>query len=197
VFLVEFAPGAWEAKHTHPGPLIGYILQGTFDLEHEGRATAAYKADQAFYVEPGKIHAAINSSDKPVKFIVTLVVEKVSPLQVQFRSNRSKAASRPLSSQEKPAGVTGREAAQREAAQIWKMIGELDRRVQLLDADIAAEEERIGNLTDLTPAYPILAMSRGVRRDNLMDTIAALKERLPRLDQAEPLAEGMNKKPPR
>jgi hypothetical protein len=28
-------------------------------------------------------------------------------------------------------------AAQREAAQIWKMIGELDRSVQLLNADIA------------------------------------------------------------
>jgi hypothetical protein len=81
------------------------------------------------------------------------------------------------------------EAAQREAAQTWKMIGELDRSVQLLDADIAAEEERIGKSDRSDPAYPILAMSLGVRRDNLMDTIAALKERLPRLDQAELLAE--------
>jgi hypothetical protein len=81
------------------------------------------------------------------------------------------------------------EAAQREAAQIWKMIGELDRSIQLLDADIAAEEERIGKSDRSDPAYPILAMSLGVRRDNLMDTIAALKERLPRLDQAELVAE--------
>jgi quercetin dioxygenase-like cupin family protein len=33
VLSVEFAPGAQEAKHTHPGPLIGYILEGTLDLE--------------------------------------------------------------------------------------------------------------------------------------------------------------------
>ena len=79
VFSVEFAPGAREAKHTHPGPLIGYILEGTLDLEHEGRATATYKAGEAFYVGPGKAHAAINSSDKPAKFIVTLVVEKGKP----------------------------------------------------------------------------------------------------------------------
>jgi quercetin dioxygenase-like cupin family protein len=79
VLSVEFSPGAREAKHIHPGPVVGYILEGTLDLEHEGRATAAYKADQAFYVEPGKIHAAINSSEKPVKFIVTLVVEKGKP----------------------------------------------------------------------------------------------------------------------
>jgi hypothetical protein len=31
-------------------------------------------------------------------------------------------------------------AAQRETAQIWKMIDELDRGVQLLNADIAAEQ---------------------------------------------------------
>jgi quercetin dioxygenase-like cupin family protein len=79
VFSVEFAPGAREAKHTHPGPLIGYILEGTLDLEHEGRATATYKAGEAFYVEPGKGHLAINSSGKPVKFIATLFVEKGKP----------------------------------------------------------------------------------------------------------------------
>jgi len=79
VFSVEFAPGAREAKHTHPGPLIGYILEGTLDLEHEGRATATYKSGEAFYVEPGKGHLAINSSGKPVKFIATLVVEKGKP----------------------------------------------------------------------------------------------------------------------
>ena len=33
-------------------------------------------------------------------------------------------------------------ASQREATQIWKMIGDLHRSVQLLDCDITAEEER-------------------------------------------------------
>ena len=78
-------------------------------------------------------------------------------------------------------------AAQREAAQIWKMIGELDRSVQLLDADIAIEEERAGIFDRSDAAYP--ARSLAARRDNLMDTVAALKERFPRLDQAERLAE--------
>ena len=50
-------------------------------------------------------------------------------------------------------------AAQREAAQIWKMIGELDRSVQLLNADIAIEEERAGIFDRSDPAYPILARS--------------------------------------
>jgi hypothetical protein len=80
-------------------------------------------------------------------------------------------------------------AAQREAAQIWKMIGELDRSVQLLDADIAIEEERARIFDRSDAAYPILARSLAARRDNLMDTVAALKERLPRPDQANRLAE--------
>jgi phage shock protein A len=79
--------------------------------------------------------------------------------------------------------------AKREAAQIKKMIGDLDRSVQLLNADIAAEEERtrISDRSDI--AYPILARMLAIRRDNLEDTITALERRLSKLDQAEMVAE--------
>ena len=36
--VVGFAPGAREVRHTRPGLLSGYILEGTLNLEHEGRA---------------------------------------------------------------------------------------------------------------------------------------------------------------
>jgi len=54
-------------------------LEGTLTLEHAGRATATYKADQSFYVEAGKIHQGFNSGDMPVKLTATLVVEKGKP----------------------------------------------------------------------------------------------------------------------
>jgi len=76
---LEFAPGARENKHTHPGPLVGYVLEGTLTLEHEGRSTTSYRAGDVFYVEPGKVHLGINSGDAPVKFVVTLVIEKGKP----------------------------------------------------------------------------------------------------------------------
>jgi len=77
-----------------------------------------------------------------------------------------------------------REVAQFEAVQIWKMIVDLDRTVQLLDCDIATEEERTG-ISDCSGAgYPILARMLATRRDNLKDTIAALEQRLSKLDQA-------------
>jgi hypothetical protein len=80
------------------------------------------------------------------------------------------------------------EAAQREAVQIWKMIGDLDRSVQLLDCDIAIEEERTMISDRSNAAYSILARMLVARRDNLRSTIAALEHRISELDQVAEVA---------
>jgi quercetin dioxygenase-like cupin family protein len=77
--IIEFAPGAREVPHTHPGTLSGYVLEGNLTLEHEGRPTTTYKAGEAFYVETGKIHVGSNETAAAVKMIATLVVEKGKP----------------------------------------------------------------------------------------------------------------------
>jgi quercetin dioxygenase-like cupin family protein len=79
VNLIEFAPGARETPHTHPGTLSGYVLEGTLTLEHEGRPTTTYNAGEAFHVEAGKIHVGSNETAAPAKLIATLVVEKGKP----------------------------------------------------------------------------------------------------------------------
>ncbi len=85
------------------------------------------------------------------------------------------------------------EVAQREAVQIRKtvrkMISDINRTVQLLNCDITTEEQRAGIFDRSASTYPILARMLGARRDNLMDTIAALEQRLSALDQAERIAE--------
>jgi hypothetical protein len=82
------------------------------------------------------------------------------------------------------------EAAQREAVKIRKMIGDLDRIVQLLNCDITTEEERARIFDRSDAAYPILARVLAARRDNLRDTITSLEKWLSTLDQAaEPVAE--------
>jgi hypothetical protein len=81
------------------------------------------------------------------------------------------------------------EAAQRDEMQIRKMIGDLNRNVQLLDCDIVTEEERTGISDRSDATYSILARMLAIRRDNLRDTITALEWRLSRLDQAEMVAE--------
>jgi hypothetical protein len=63
------------------------------------------------------------------------------------------------------------------------MLGDFDRTRQLLDGDIAAEEER-ARISDRSDAkYPILARTLIERRDNIKMTIAALEERL--IEQAQ------------
>ena len=80
VNVLELAPGSQEVRHTHPGPLAGYVLEGAFTLECEGQTTATYKAGDAFYVEAGKAHRGTNEAGMPLKLLATLFVEKGKPL---------------------------------------------------------------------------------------------------------------------
>ncbi len=66
-----------------------------------------------------------------------------------------------------------------EAARTKALIADLDRIVQILDEAIAAEEELAGVSDRSQAGYPLHAREIAARRDNLMDTIAALGQRLP------------------
>ena len=80
VNVLQFAPGSREDRHTHPGPLAGYVLEGAFTLETEGQATVTYNAGDSFYVEAGKAHRGANQASVPLKLLATLFVEKGKPL---------------------------------------------------------------------------------------------------------------------
>jgi len=79
VTIVEIPAGASEIRHTHPGPLTVYILEGTLTLEHEGRPNATVQAGEAVLIEAGKIHRGINTGTTPVKLVATLISEKGKP----------------------------------------------------------------------------------------------------------------------
>ena len=66
----------------------------------------------------------------------------------------------------------------REALQTRSLIADIDRVVQILDSDIAAEEEKAVIFDSSQTEYPMLARTLAARRDNLRGTIAALKKRL-------------------
>ena len=62
-----------------------------------------------------------------------------------------------------------------EHRKVQTLIADLQRIVNILDADIDFEEQQIG-VTDLaSPEYPILARALRARRDNLSATIYDLK----------------------
>jgi hypothetical protein len=70
------------------------------------------------------------------------------------------------------------ETAARELRQISVMLADLDRTLQILDCDIATEEERARVSNPSDAAYPMLARMLTARRDRLKATVAALERRL-------------------
>ncbi len=77
---VEFAPGAREAKHTHPGDVFAYVKEGTLTQNLEGTPTATVKPGEVFFVPAGKVHWAECAGTTPCKVLATFVVEKGKPL---------------------------------------------------------------------------------------------------------------------
>jgi quercetin dioxygenase-like cupin family protein len=80
VARVEFAPGGAAGKHTHPGDEIGYVLDGSVQLEVEGKPPVTLKAGDVFFVPAGTVHAAKNVAPAQSKVLATYVIEKGKPL---------------------------------------------------------------------------------------------------------------------
>src|SRR5215471_4547261 len=78
--VADFEPRATPGRHTHFGEEVGYILEGTFLIEQEGKAAVTLKAGGSFLIPAGTIHNATNTGTGPGKILATYVVEKGKPL---------------------------------------------------------------------------------------------------------------------
>ena len=78
--VADFEPRATPGRHTHPGEEIGYVLEGTFLIEQEGKAPVTLKAGGSFLIPAGTIHNATNTGTGPGKILATYIVEKGKPL---------------------------------------------------------------------------------------------------------------------
>jgi quercetin dioxygenase-like cupin family protein len=80
VAQVEFAPGAREARHTHPGEVLGYVEEGSIVLNVEGKPATTLKPGESFFIPAGAVHWGENTGNTPCKVLATFVVEKGKPL---------------------------------------------------------------------------------------------------------------------
>jgi len=80
---VSIPVGGREGRHTHPGSVTVYVLEGALTLYYEGKPMTTYKPGEAFFIEGGKIHEGINQSNAPIKAVASFVVEKGKPLTTQ------------------------------------------------------------------------------------------------------------------
>ena len=78
--LAEFIPGGAAGRHTHPGEELGYVLEGTLQLEIDGQPPRTLKAGEAFFVPAGIVHDGRNVGSGPLKVLATYVVETGKPV---------------------------------------------------------------------------------------------------------------------
>ena len=83
--LVELPPGAAEGRHTHPAEVYVFVLDGTIELENQGKPTATLKAGDVFCIAQGNIHQAINKGKTTAKLAAVFVAEKDKPLTTQVK----------------------------------------------------------------------------------------------------------------
>jgi quercetin dioxygenase-like cupin family protein len=76
VVEVTYGPGESSPPHSHPCPIIGYVVEGTLRMKVKGEAEAIYKAGQSFYEAPNGVHliSANASTKKPQHFWHTFFV---------------------------------------------------------------------------------------------------------------------------
>jgi quercetin dioxygenase-like cupin family protein len=84
VTLVEvtYGPGESSHVHSHPCPVVGYVIAGAVRMQVKGEAEAIYKVGESFYEAPNGVHAvsANASATEPATFLAYFVCDHEGPL---------------------------------------------------------------------------------------------------------------------
>jgi quercetin dioxygenase-like cupin family protein len=84
VVEVIYRPGESSPPHSHPCPVIGYVLEGAVRSQVQGEPEAIYRAGESFYEAPGGTHlVSANASRKvPARFLAYFTCDRDTPLSV-------------------------------------------------------------------------------------------------------------------
>lgn len=78
--VAEFGGHGVAAPHTHPGEELGYILEGSLELEVTGQPKVTLKKGDAFFVPANTVHGGRNLGKGRLKVLATYIVEKGKPV---------------------------------------------------------------------------------------------------------------------
>lgn len=86
VLTAQFKPGDKTLFHTHRFPVTVYVLEGTFTLELEGRATMTVKAGQAMVEPPNvKMTGYNRSTTEPLRVVIFYTSDSNTPFLDEVR----------------------------------------------------------------------------------------------------------------
>jgi quercetin dioxygenase-like cupin family protein len=81
---VNYGPGESSEPHSHPCPVIGYVLAGALRTQVRGEKEAVYTAGESFYEPANGVHAvsANASQTEPAKLLAYFVCDHDAALSV-------------------------------------------------------------------------------------------------------------------
>jgi quercetin dioxygenase-like cupin family protein len=78
--MAELTAGFKAGRHSHPGIVLAYILDGEFVLEVDGQPAKTFKTGESLQLPDKAVHNEGAAAGKPAKLIAVYVVEKGKPL---------------------------------------------------------------------------------------------------------------------
>jgi quercetin dioxygenase-like cupin family protein len=73
--IIDFAPGAWTAVHSHGGPGFVMVVTGEVTKRAHGTETV-YKAGQTWNEDTGDVHQAGNATSTPARAVAVVLLPK-------------------------------------------------------------------------------------------------------------------------
>jgi quercetin dioxygenase-like cupin family protein len=84
VVEVIYTPGESDPPHSHPCPVMVYVIEGSYRSQVKGQPETIYHPGESFYEPPNGVHqVSANASDKlPVKFLAYFVCDRDTELTI-------------------------------------------------------------------------------------------------------------------
>jgi quercetin dioxygenase-like cupin family protein len=85
VVEVTLRPGQAGKPHRHPGPVIGYVLEGEYELGIDDQPSKVFKAGQTFYEPTGCLHrVSRNPAAKTDTRVLAVVLHPSDARQIEI-----------------------------------------------------------------------------------------------------------------
>ena len=84
---VTYAPGGSSAPHTHPCPVVGYVLEGAIRMRVGDQPETVYRAGDDFYEEINAPHliSANASASERARFVAFFTCDREGPLSAPIQ----------------------------------------------------------------------------------------------------------------
>lgn len=94
---VTYPPGGASTPHSHPCPVIGYVLKGAVRMQVKGGTESIYRPGDSFFEEPNGVHMVSKnaSATEPATFLAYFICDHAGPLSVKVPANSSQGNPHP------------------------------------------------------------------------------------------------------